>query len=106
MVLYLRIDKVLAFEDCEAVKKREALTGSHSILLEKTNTLFEGHKVEAVSKVLSYYRKEAEVGEGSGNSNNKGNGEQGHHAHQPSSSQQQQQQQPHHHRQKKLRSKD
>lgn len=67
MVLYLRFDKVLAFEECDSVIQREAIafkTKKSSILLERVATQFEGHKVESVSKVLSYFRKEAEVGDG------------------------------------------
>jgi hypothetical protein len=57
-VLYLRIDKALAFEDCDAVIRKES---SGHLLLEKVNQLIAGQRVEDIAKVLSYYRHEYEV---------------------------------------------
>ncbi len=83
-VLYLRSDKAMAFESCEAVVRREADSGGESVLLDKVELPAEGgggeggggggrgsknkHKKQRkvryqdVGKVLSQHRRESEVG--------------------------------------------
>ena len=63
MVLYLRIDKALAFEDCDAVITKES---SGKIILERAPQMIAGDKVDLVTKILSYFRKELEVGSSNG----------------------------------------
>jgi hypothetical protein len=64
-ILYLRIDKALAFEDCEAAIHKE---NSGRIVLETTSATIGGQKMDSVSKILLHYRRESEVGSSSSSS--------------------------------------
>jgi hypothetical protein len=61
----LRIDKALAFEDCEAAIHKE---NSGRIVLETTSATIGGQKMDSVSKILLHYRRESEVGSSSSSS--------------------------------------